>query len=167
MEKFIIERSITGQMREWVRSDSYPLTYTMDEAQAIMDESLPLHYRIAPAKAAKDARKYIVELLCGGKRWEKSWSYPGEYTHAEAQALIDKPCNEGYDWKATLVSVAKSPVAYRRHAAATYLELRGALELLNSTAKYLCDSYRYDQCRAAYAIICDASGAVCKQMEAL
>lgn len=111
---------------------------------------------------------YKIELLCDHK-WERSWSFGGEYTLAEAQALITRPGFE--QWTFRIVPVR---VQYRRHAAASYLELRGAKALLDSVLKYLPrtavargGSAPYESYTAAFGIVMQAKLAVTRQLEAL
>jgi hypothetical protein len=46
--------------------------------------------------------KYKVELLCdrmGQKVWERSWSYPAEYTLRQTRKFLALACNRQYAWR--------------------------------------------------------------------
>lgn len=112
---------------------------------------------------------YKIELLCDhNHKWERSWSFGGEYTLVEAQALIAKPGFE--QWTFRIVPVR---VQYRRHAAVSQLELRGAIALLDSARQRIngamalavpsLNNDAYD----AWAIIVTALSSVTRQLEAL
>jgi hypothetical protein len=55
--------------------------------------------------------------------WERSWSFPDRYTMDEAQRILDRDNGGGLSFRIT--PWVRKP--YRRHAAVTPLELRGAL----------------------------------------
>jgi hypothetical protein len=78
--------------------------------------------------------KYKIELLCGAgtsnEHWERSWCYPKEYTRAEATAIFAEKFNQQYQWR-------MRPLTYRRHAAITPLELRGAIQMLTNARQHL------------------------------
>jgi hypothetical protein len=114
--KHIIQRSIAGEGIKWEKSASFPWLYSMDEAQAILDEYPQMNYRISPVTV--------------------------------------KP--------------------YRRHAAVTQLELRGAHAMLSEARKHIAISARAScngPCDANYflpfSILTDAMLSVTRQMEAL
>jgi hypothetical protein len=85
--------------------------------------------------------KYIIEQgLSTG--WMRSWAFPDTYTQAVAESILDD--NPHLDYRITSVpelvkkSVKKSvKKPYRRHAAVTPLELRGAKAMLTSAMAYL------------------------------
>ena len=85
--------------------------------------------------------KYKIELWCGDDlngRWERSWAYPLEYTKAEAKALINDPTNACFKWRiVSLVGVRVPEKVYRRHAAVTPLELRGAIQILERAMDHM------------------------------
>jgi hypothetical protein len=103
--KYIIERSIAGDGITWVKSDSFPLLYTQDVAESILDEYPQMDYRISP--------------------------------------VTIKP--------------------YRRHAAVSQLELRGAIGMLSRAMQYSMTVPEFD----TWAIFADAKLAVTRQMETL
>src|ERR1039458_3014262 len=81
-------------------------------------------------------RTYMVELyLPGTKRWARSWSFGDNYTKEEAQKIEAEKSSTFFRFRATPLpgiapTVARKP--YRRHAAVTLLEWKGALATLNS-----------------------------------
>ena len=85
--------------------------------------------------------KYKIELWCGDDlngRWDRSWAYPEEYTKAEAKALINDPTNARFKWRiVSLVGVRVPEKVYRRHAAITPLELRGAIQMLERAMDHM------------------------------
>ncbi len=85
--------------------------------------------------------KYKIELWCGDDlhgRWSRSWSYPSEYTKAEAKERINDPINDHYKWRiVSLVGVRVPEKVYRRHAAVTPLELRGAIQMLERAMDHM------------------------------
>ena len=84
--------------------------------------------------------KYKIELECnrsGELRWERSWAYPLEYTKAEATALINDPINDHYKWRIVSLVGVRVPKVYRRHAAVTPLELRGAIQILERAMDHM------------------------------
>ena len=120
--------------------------------------------------------KYIIELGCPrygtdhNTHWERSWAYPDEYTRDEAKELINDPCNKYYKWR--IVSLTPKP--YRRHAAVTPLELRGAKQMLTNAIKHIVQSARASNCEpcnanyfAPYRILSDALVAVMRHLETL
>ena len=80
--------------------------------------------------------RYKLELWCAGVRWEQSLSYPGEYTLAEVDVILAEKFNQKYTWRIVPLSEpVRVPKPYRRHAAASYLELRGAQTMLMSARR--------------------------------
>lgn len=62
--KYIIERSVAGAGIDWVRSESFPCTYTNDEAQGILDDAPSMLYRITEmGKPAPYRRHAVVTFL--------------------------------------------------------------------------------------------------------
>jgi hypothetical protein len=111
------------------------------------------------------SKTHIIELLCDrleGKVWEKSWAYPHQYTRKEAEALINSRR------KSILVFriVDTAPKRYRRHAAVTPLELRGALAMLVHAQKHLIDD-RGEGAYDAWVILYNAEADITRQLEAL
>jgi hypothetical protein len=108
-------------------------------------------------------RPRISEMLCGmlcghNEKWERSWTFSGEYTLNEAKRLI---AQDGYErFKFRIVPARKQ---YRRHAAVSQLELRGAKAMLRSALKYLVT----DRSTATWTILMDALDAVTCQLETL
>src|ERR1017187_10562192 len=100
--------------------------------------------------------KYKIQRSIGGDgiKWVDSDSFPGYYTEDVAQAILDEYPIMTY----RITPVTIKP--YRRHAAITQLELRGAEAMLTSAAKsranvayglaYDTDSFE------AYSILIDA-----------
>lgn len=90
--------------------------------------------------------KYIIEQgLSTG--WMRSWAFPDTYTQAVAESILDD--NPHLDYRITSVpelvkkSVKKSvKKPYRRHAAVTPLELRGAQEMLESARKHIVSAHK-------------------------
>ena len=106
--------------------------------------------------------KFIIERkrrIAG--HWIQSVSFPGKYTMDEAQGLIDRYPYMNY----RITPVPKTP--YRRHAAITPLELRGAKAMLGSTRRYMCKQYTWDESKDAWEILMDAFVAVTRQLESL
>ena len=105
--------------------------------------------------------KYIIELELSD-HWERSWAYPDEYTRDEAKELINDPCNESYSFRI----VPLIPKPYRRHAAVTWLELRGAKAMLESAIAHGFNNsfnngnFTFD----TYSILIDAKIAVIRQL---
>jgi hypothetical protein len=90
-------------------------------------------------------------------KWERSWSFPAEYGFHEAKALMaDEPGRFKYRVKAV-------SVPYRRHAAVSQLELRGAMAMLESAMKRVAGLPEFD----TYSILYDARLAVRRQLEKL
>ena len=86
--------------------------------------------------------KYKIELWCGDDlngRWDRSWAYPEEYTKAEAKALINGPYDARYKWRiVSMNGIVRVPEkVYRRHAAVTPLELRGAIQMLERAMDHM------------------------------
>ena len=84
--------------------------------------------------------KYKIELWCGDDLnglWSRSWAYPLEYTKAEAKALINDPINDHYKWRIVSLVGVRVPKVYRRHAAVTPLELRGAIQILERAMDHM------------------------------
>src|ERR1035441_858047 len=90
--------------------------------------------------------KYKIELkLHSG--WAHSWALNQAYTKAEAAALVAKHSNPMYVFR--VVPLVKP---YRRHAAVTPLELRGAYAMLESAISYL--TYGTNNAAASYRDAC-------------
>jgi len=112
--------------------------------------------------------KYIIERAFANdsnRGWVRSDSYNGVYPEAQAQAILDD----------NFMAYRKSPVhdrvSYRRHAAVTPLELRGALRILESARNYYVvnaalDKFK-DDYRLGWNILIDAHLAVIRQLEAV
>jgi hypothetical protein len=79
--------------------------------------------------------KYKIELHMGGTRWERSWSFPVEYTLSEAKAFIAQESSTMFHYR--IVPLHKP---YRRHAAITPLELRGAINMLENARHHVVES---------------------------
>ncbi len=83
--------------------------------------------------------KYIIERAIANdprEPWERSSFYNGVYTEAQAQAILDDNTLLRYrmtPFHDLFVSVKSKP--YRRHAAITPLELRGAISMLESARR--------------------------------
>ena len=82
---------------------------------------------------------YTIELYCGEDRgWEPAWAYPKRYTLGEADAILNDLASNKYKTYQYRKVGASKP--YRRHAAVTPLELRGAIAMLRSACKYIADN---------------------------
>ena len=134
--KYKIERAIAGDGDNgWVRSDTYPDTYTGEDAGRILKSS-SLNYRMVafPKPTPEPTPKPTRGMLRG---------------------------------------ILKPSKPYRRHAAITPLELRGAIAMLESAAKYTynrvpCkDDAEREQYTATCVILWDARIAVQRALEAL
>jgi hypothetical protein len=114
--------------------------------------------------------KYIIELYCDlsnnadNPHWERSWAFPGEYTKAEAERLIDQESNKHYKWRIVPLNGRAPEKKYRRHAAVTPLELRGAKAMLESAIDR---GFMAGLSFEAYSILVDAKIAVTCQLEKL
>lgn len=112
---------------------------------------------------------FIIERSIAnvGKTWVQSNSFPGKYTMDFAQGILDRVPEMSY----RIVPVRQpTPKPYRRHAAVTPLELRGAKAMLESTREYICREYTYNEVGGpggAWEILMDAYHKVCRQLEAL
>jgi hypothetical protein len=158
--------------QRWVRSDCWPGVYSEAEAQDIIDRSPGWPYRMTPLQSKPEPKTYMIELLCGDKQWERSWSYPLLYTKAEAQDILANH-NARFTWR--IVPEGGMPVKrkkYRRHAAVTPLELRGAKAMLESALGHVVQQARaskYGPCDVNYPnpfmILTDAKLAVIRQLE--
>jgi hypothetical protein len=84
--------------------------------------------------------KYKIELHMGGTRWERSWSFPVEYTLSEAKAFIAQESSTMFHYR--IVPLHKP---YRRHAAITPLELRGAIAMLESSIEHIVHNAKVDK----------------------
>ena len=79
---------------------------------------------------------YTIELYCGEDRgWEPAWAYPKRYTLGEADAILNDLASNKYNTYQYRKVGASKP--YRRHAAVTPLELRGAIAMLGSASKHI------------------------------
>ena len=115
--------------------------------------------------------KYMVEVWCGDDlhgQWDRSWSYPSEYTKAEAKERISLPINAGFKWR--IISLGAK--VYRRHAAVTPLELRGAIQILERAMDHMVRMARADKlaCTDAdnpFMILMDAKLACKRALEVL
>jgi hypothetical protein len=110
--------------------------------------------------------RYKIELkinTVNGVIWSRSWSYPHTYTKDEARALI--ACVPQHEFR--IVTVRSKP--YRRHAAVTPLELRGAHRMLSSARNHVCDSVSIGSQEgfAAFQILSDALLRVTRALESL
>jgi hypothetical protein len=88
-------------------------------------------------------------------------SHNGEYTLARAEKLIAGAAWSGFKYR--------THKPYRRHAAVTPLELRGAHRMLTSARKYLFDG-KMTACVgtfAAYQVLTDALMNVTRALETL
>lgn len=105
---------------------------------------------------------FIIErsIANAGKTWVQSKSFPGKYTMDFAQDVLDIVPGMSY----RIVPASKP---YRRHAAVTPLELRGAKAMLESTREYICRMYTYEECGGTWEILMDAYHKVCRRLEAL
>ena len=112
---------------------------------------------------------YMIErsIAGDGQRWVRSDSFPDAYSMGAAQRLLDK-------YPRMLYRIAGIPrKAYRRHAAKTPLELRGALAMLQRACKQLLAGDRefglreIDAAFEAYKILSDAMLRVTRELEAL
>ena len=120
--------------------------------------------------------KYKIELWCGDDlngRWDRSWAYPEEYTKAEAKALINGPYDARYKWRiVSMNGIVLVPKVYRRHAAVTPLELRGAIQILERAMDHMVRMARADKlaCTDAdnpFMILMDAKLACKRALEVL
>ena len=121
--------------------------------------------------------KYVVELLCGGfknrwGRWVRSYQYPLDYTYTEAHNIIWTPTALTYRLRPADEKVLALPVKpvkpYRRHAAVTQLELRGAIAMLRGARQYIIDmGYTWEPSKDTSAILFDAKLACKRQLEAM
>jgi hypothetical protein len=107
---YIIQRSIAGDGEKWVRSDSFPLVYTSEDAMKIVEDFPTLNYRTIPA--------------------------------------------------------TRKPKPYRRHAAITPLELRGAIAMLESASSHILTRGDTDTFEA-WTILIGARMVVTRQLETL
>jgi hypothetical protein len=108
--------------------------------------------------------KYIIErAIANNPRgpWERSSSYNGVYSEAEAQNILD----DNFLVYRTVRVIPK----YRRHAAVTPLELRGAMSMLTSAMRHLVKAQNIAiQCRIeGYSRLYDARNEVMRQLEAM
>ena len=112
-------------------------------------------------------RTYMVELyLPGTKRWARSWSFGDNYTKEEAQKIEAEKSSTFWRFRATPLpgiapTVARKP--YRRHAAVTQLELKGASAMLKSAMNYGVGTNNY----AAWECLYHANIAVLCELRAL
>ena len=104
--------------------------------------------------------KYIIEMLVPGGEYERSWSFPEEYGFHEAKVLISDKCVGNYVFRVKPVSVPKVK-KYRRHAAVTQLELRGAIVMLTNALTHAAVTCDFN----AWKILYDAKLAVTRQLE--
>jgi hypothetical protein len=125
--------------------------------------------------------KYIVELLCGDfkSRWVRSYKYPLKYTYTEAHNIIWTPTALTYRLRpadekvrALPVKMVKPVKPYRRHAAVTQLELRGAISMLQNAQDHVvrATQFRYSDFESAHhprMILVDARLASERALEAL
>jgi hypothetical protein len=106
--------------------------------------------------------KYIIEMLMPGGEYKRSWSFHEEYGFHEAKALISDKCVGNYVFRVKPVSVPKVK-KYRRHAAVTQLELRGAIVMLTDALLHAGATCDFN----AWEILYDAKLAVIRQLEKL
>jgi hypothetical protein len=113
--------------------------------------------------------KYIIELRLADGKWDRSWSFADVYTMDEAQGLLDTPAGYPLDYRITPFHKR-----YCRHAAASHLELRGAIAMLKSARAHVVIEARRSQCGpcdanyfAPFTILTNARLEVTRQMETL
>ena len=123
---------------------------------------------------------YMIELNLFNDRWERAWSWPGDYTMEEAQGLIASEHEGRHKYRISLIpeKEAEAEIAkelshtgksllpkkpYRRHSAVTPLELKGASAMLKSAMKYLITMDNY----GAWEYLYHANIAVLCELEAL
>ena len=88
---------------------------------------------------------YIIEIdtavIEHQHNWVRSQAWPGHYTEEEATDIVVRGKDEAGDPHAYRMGTV-TPVShkYRRHAAVTPLEIRGAVALLQSIRNRLCGS---------------------------
>jgi hypothetical protein len=112
-------------------------------------------------------RMYMVELyLPGTKNWVRSWSFNADYMKDEALNIVAVKSSDRFRFRATPLPAMVGPTvarkAYRRHTAVTYLELRGASDMLKSAQKHLIDTDNY----CAWEYLYHAQIEVLRQQEA-
>jgi len=86
---------------------------------------------------------YIIQrsIAGDGQTWVRSDSFPRVYTFGEAQDIVTTYPKMTYRVKYTSgvvltpATLTRKPKPYRRHAAVTPLELRGAISMLDSALK--------------------------------
>jgi hypothetical protein len=111
---------------------------------------------------------YIIEIdtavIEHQHNWVRSQAWPGHYTEEEATDIVVRGKDEAGDPHAYRMGTV-TPVShkYRRHAAVTPLEIRGAVALLESANNRL--SYPFDI--ATSDILREAKLACKKDLEAL
>lgn len=173
--KYKIERSVANAGDTWVRSSSYPGTYTLQQAKEIREYARRdtfMKYRVVPVQA----KRYIV-VIEGPHGWCRSGLFRGEYTLEQAQSIVADNEYGITSYRYTEVVPGRVPVVpvvpvvhavpqeqepvpvkpfkpYRRHAAVTPLELRGAITMLESARKHV--SYATMNTRAALNTMFDA-----------
>jgi hypothetical protein len=117
--------------------------------------------------------KYIIEFSLSNGTWVRSWGFGGVYTMDEAQSLLDNAGSDDAGIFYRITPLIKPRKPYRRHAAVTQLELRGAIAMLSSACKYLTrtiNSSRSPIGMEAYqefTILYHAKLAVTRQLETL
>jgi hypothetical protein len=113
---------------------------------------------------------YIIEYsIAGGSKWVQSDAYPDVYPEAVAQGILDGSIPMYYRMTPVPEPIKKP---YRRHAAVTPLELRGAREMLKSAGDYIarqqaCNCLNLSTSLKVFGILYDARLAVTRQLEAL
>jgi hypothetical protein len=116
---------------------------------------------------------YIIETYLSDIGWERSWAFPNVYTKAGVQDLLADNANKfvkSHQWRI----VPLTPKPYRRHAAVTPLELRGAKQMLTNAIEHIVRNARASKCGpcdanyfAPYCILSDARVAVMRHLETL
>ncbi len=110
--------------------------------------------------------KFTIERLSGrsANTWVNSATFPGYYPQDVAESILDEYPHLDY----RMVPVTIKP--YRRHAAVTQLELRGAIAMLGGAQRYLTRTASVGPCLGeyeAFAIFNDAMLGVTRQLETL
>lgn len=110
--------------------------------------------------------KYNIEVLTENNGWEKSWDYDREYPANEARAILKhvRKIMHHYQWR--IVPLTRKP--YRRHAAVTPLELRGAIAMLDAAMAHVINVINEDSGvrYQAWEILYTAKAKVCKAWHA-
>jgi hypothetical protein len=112
--------------------------------------------------------------VAGVGAWVRSDSFPDLYEANYAQSIIDRAPSMPYRMVPVRVPGNRVNKPYRRHAAVSQLELRGAIALLESVrtrivyaARALAVPHMNNDAYDAWVIIVTALAALTRQLEAL